>query len=365
MPQSGRIYGPIRMPRRSTPNPLAKGIGSRIAQLRLEQGLTAEKLAYESDVGSKGFLSDIEHGLALPSLTTLERIAQRLDVSLYDLLVFPEAGDRERLIEQTRAMSKGTLVRILRELVQERSERLPRVPPRLHEIRAYAALEVAAGWSTPALPRGEPEEEIIRLPGRFQRNRDFAVRASGHSMQGFRSTIRDGDWLVMRKAHPSLEAAIGQIVLIAREDKYGDRSLHVKRVAQKGRRLWLRSDDTSVKPIAAVETDEILATLVAVVAPAHLAPAPNTRFPGAHLATVFGLSRAPAGAWSRVDGHLFFLIQAGDVGTKGAIPVKGCTARPAETAFVLGVESNALQYLGLARFDAPSATWRLCDPTGR
>jgi hypothetical protein len=169
----------------------------------------------------------------------------------------------------------------------------------------------------------------------------------------------------MRKAHPSLQAALGQIVLVAREDKYGDRSLHVKRVAQKGRRLWLRSDDTSVKPIAAVETDKILATLVAVVAPARLAPAPNTRFPVARLATVFGLSRAPAGAWSRVDGHLFFLIQAGDVGTKGAIPVNGCSAHPAETAFVLGVESNALKYLGLARFDPPSATWRLCDPTAR
>jgi hypothetical protein len=66
-----------------------------------------------------------------------------------------------------------------------------------------------------------------------------------------------------------------------------------------------------------------------------------------------------------MDGHLFFLIKAGDVGTKGAVPINGCTARPAETAFVLGIESNTLLYLGLARFDAPSATWRLCDPTAR
>ena len=51
------------MPRRSTPDPLALAIGQRIRQLREEAGLTQEKLAYEIGM-SKGFLSDIEKGLA-------------------------------------------------------------------------------------------------------------------------------------------------------------------------------------------------------------------------------------------------------------------------------------------------------------
>ena len=72
------------MPRRNRPDPLAQVIGQRLRQLREQRGLTAEKVAYESDVGSKGFLSDIEHGLALPSLQTLDRLAKYLEVQLFD-----------------------------------------------------------------------------------------------------------------------------------------------------------------------------------------------------------------------------------------------------------------------------------------
>ncbi len=70
------------MPRRSTPDPLAQRIGARIRELRQEAGLTLEKLAYESEVGSKGFLSDVEKGLARPTVETLAAIAERLEVQL-------------------------------------------------------------------------------------------------------------------------------------------------------------------------------------------------------------------------------------------------------------------------------------------
>ena len=89
------------MPRRLTPDPLAEAIGSRIRQLREEAGITLEKLAYESDVGSKGYLSDIERGLAMPSLTTLQRLAERLQVALIDFVCFPERDDRQALVDRT------------------------------------------------------------------------------------------------------------------------------------------------------------------------------------------------------------------------------------------------------------------------
>src|SRR5512133_624565 len=129
------------MPRRTDPNPLAQAIGLRIKQLRAEQGVTAEKLAYESEVGSKGFMSDIEHGLALPSLTTLERIAQRLDVSAFDLLVVPTRTDRERLVDLTRGMTKGPLVRLLRELSEAMPAPISTRAPRRPSLRAYTTLE--------------------------------------------------------------------------------------------------------------------------------------------------------------------------------------------------------------------------------
>lgn len=357
--QPGQIYRPDPMPRRTTPDSLASGIGLRIAELRREQNLTAEKLAYESDVGSKGYLSDIEHGLALPSLSTLERIARRLDVALYDLLVFPALGDRERLIDLTRHLAQGPLARLLRELLEAQPPPPRWVAPRLHAIRCYATLEVAAGWSTLALPRGEVAAEAVRLPGAFKRGRDFAVRASGHSMQGFRSTIRDGDWLVMRKGATSLESALGQVVLVAREDRFGDRSLHVKRVAKKAQRIWFRSDDSDVKPLPATESDLMIATLVSVVQPESLAPPVHTQVLKTSVSALFGLTREPRGTWSRIDGHLFFQVKPAALKPRGALSINGCVPRPAETAYVLCATSGTLEYLGLARFDRDDECWRL------
>jgi len=103
------------VPRRSAPDPLAKRIGARIRALRKEAGLTLEKLAYESEVGSKGFLSDVEAGLARPTVETLSAIADRLEVDLLDLVTFPGEGDRQRLVDRTRALTQGTIRKLLRE----------------------------------------------------------------------------------------------------------------------------------------------------------------------------------------------------------------------------------------------------------
>ena len=103
------------MPRRSAPDPLAKRIGVRIRQLREEKGLTLERLAYESEVGSKGYLSDIEKGLARPTVQTLQAVADRLEVALLDLVTFVDQDDRQRLVDRTRTLSKGTVRKLLRE----------------------------------------------------------------------------------------------------------------------------------------------------------------------------------------------------------------------------------------------------------
>jgi transcriptional regulator with XRE-family HTH domain len=104
------------MPRRAKPDPLAKRIGERIGQLRKEAGLTLEKLAYESEVGSKGFLSDVEKGLARPSVETLRAIAEHLEVDLLDLMTFPEDSPRQALVDRTRRLSAGTVRKLLKEM---------------------------------------------------------------------------------------------------------------------------------------------------------------------------------------------------------------------------------------------------------
>ena len=63
-----------------------------------------EKLAYESELGSKGHLSNLEKGLAVPTIETLRVLAERLGVLPVDLLNVG-ATAREELIEISRHLS--------------------------------------------------------------------------------------------------------------------------------------------------------------------------------------------------------------------------------------------------------------------
>lgn len=66
-------------------------IGSRLQALRRDQGLTLEQLAGDSGF-STGYLSQIENGSAVPSLTALQLIAAELGVEVADF--FPDEGKR-------------------------------------------------------------------------------------------------------------------------------------------------------------------------------------------------------------------------------------------------------------------------------
>ena len=102
------------MPRRGSPDPLAQAVGARIRELRGAAGLTLEKLAWESDIG-KGHLSDVEKGLAVPTILTLQRLADRLGVLLLDLVTFPERDDRQKLVERSRRLSASAIRAILKQ----------------------------------------------------------------------------------------------------------------------------------------------------------------------------------------------------------------------------------------------------------
>jgi len=104
------------MPRRTTPDALALAIGRRIRALREEAGLTQEKLAFESELRSKGHLSNLEAGLVMPTVATLRVVADRLGVLVADLVTDPKEGDRAKLIELTRGLAPGVLRKLVREL---------------------------------------------------------------------------------------------------------------------------------------------------------------------------------------------------------------------------------------------------------
>ena len=65
----------------------ARHLGRRIGELRKAKGVTAERMAWESDL-SKGFVSQLESGKRLPKLMPLVRIANTLGVQLKDFFDF-------------------------------------------------------------------------------------------------------------------------------------------------------------------------------------------------------------------------------------------------------------------------------------
>lgn len=90
----------------------AKRVGRRLRQLREERKLTQEKLAYECG-RSKSYLCEIEGGKKAPSLAALAEFADRLGVRVFDLLVFPDEGERERLVDATRGLGTGPITVML------------------------------------------------------------------------------------------------------------------------------------------------------------------------------------------------------------------------------------------------------------
>ncbi|OCB07846.1 hypothetical protein A5717_30035 [Mycolicibacterium porcinum] len=84
-------------------SPRESGLGSRIRQLRRGSNITLREVATAAGV-SESFVSQVERGVANPSMASLSRIAQALDTNLASLFVGAEpigsvvrAGQRKRM----------------------------------------------------------------------------------------------------------------------------------------------------------------------------------------------------------------------------------------------------------------------------
>ena len=68
---------------------VAKNLGSRIRTYRLKKGISQEELAFKSSL-STTYLGQIERAEKSPTVETLDKVANALDVSIYDLFLFDE-----------------------------------------------------------------------------------------------------------------------------------------------------------------------------------------------------------------------------------------------------------------------------------
>ena len=238
-------------------------------------------------------------------------------------------------------------------------ERVLAVPAR-GAVRAFPTLQAAAGAATGARV-AEPEADEVRLPVGTHGEEIFAVRASGDSMDGGPRPIRDGDWLVFRFARGAgIGAVAGRVALLQVEDSLGSFGYQVKRVVQDGDGWILRSDNPARPSFPASEKTIPIATLVEVVRPEDLAPAPGTRVVEGELAAKFGLSEPPR--TGRVGGHLFVLVdEAGMFVEPDRLKWSAPDHRPAETAFVLARRPGESEwvYVGIGRWADSERLWSI------
>ena len=236
-------------------------------------------------------------------------------------------------------------------------------------FQAFPTLRAAAGWQGDLTHHDAHEPEHVHLPITSPPTTTdpdpdlFAIRASGTSMDGWQHTIRDGDWLIMRWARAARAAALhDQIALIGRGHPDTGRTWHLKRVIKTNDNYTLHSDNPAFPPMPAGPTDDPVALLVETIRPESLAPAPRSTVPEDDLAATFGLSAAPDPPWSRIDGHLFILLEGRESLTApDRLTHRVPKLRPAETAFVLGRPDPDTDwtYLGVAsrRPDDGPETW--------
>jgi hypothetical protein len=183
-------------------------------------------------------------------------------------------------------------------------------------------------------------------------------------MDGGKSPIRDGDWLVMRWARGAgLGAVEGRVALLETADGHGSWAYQVKRVVQKDGRWWLQSDNAQYEPVEATAETTLIAQLVKVYTPEALAPAVGERVEPGEINARFGLSREePIERTGRYEGHLFVVVtERGLFSDPDRLAVTVSDRRPAETAFVLARSAGetGARYCGVGRWLEHEGAWSI------
>lgn len=110
-----RLVSPRRSARhRRVPDLLAQRIGSRIHDLRADVGLGFNAFVTRTGLG-RGYVSELERGLVVPTVASLARVAEALGVTVADLVV--GTSERERLFDELRGEPMA-VVRELRERIR-------------------------------------------------------------------------------------------------------------------------------------------------------------------------------------------------------------------------------------------------------
>jgi transcriptional regulator with XRE-family HTH domain len=92
------------------PDALAKRIGARVKALRAARGINFDAFVEECEVG-RGYVSELERGLVVPSATVLEKVAAVLEVTMADLVL--GESSREELFKEAAELDEGQVRQLL------------------------------------------------------------------------------------------------------------------------------------------------------------------------------------------------------------------------------------------------------------
>jgi superfamily II DNA or RNA helicase/SAM-dependent methyltransferase len=142
------------------------------------------------------------------------------------------------------------------------------------ELAYFPNLKIACGHFKTG--RTDSEEHRI-LPvsyGELDSSRHFIARASGNSMDGGKSPIRDGDYLLLELLTPSKAGSItGSVMAIERQDTVASDNQYLLRVVTKSRdgRYILKANNPDYDDLEATDDIRTLARLRTVIDPLDLA----------------------------------------------------------------------------------------------
>lgn len=104
---------------RQTPDPLAARIGARIRELRRQSDYSFDAFVEETGLG-RGYISELERGLIVPTVGSLTRVAAALEVTLADLVA--GESERETLFVSLRDASPSTIRELRDRVANEAAE---------------------------------------------------------------------------------------------------------------------------------------------------------------------------------------------------------------------------------------------------
>jgi transcriptional regulator with XRE-family HTH domain len=99
---------------RKTPDPAATVVGERVRRLRDEKEFTFDAFVEECGLG-RGYVSELERGLVVPSLHALQKLAAALEVTVADLVLGD--SDREKLYDATRKLPEAEVRALLEQVL--------------------------------------------------------------------------------------------------------------------------------------------------------------------------------------------------------------------------------------------------------